>query len=161
MYNYALILCIEREISCLGVYKTLEAAQAAMLDDYNKYHLNDLEMDPEDFEVCDDTECSIDAMSAYSNCDDDKNVDWKIVNISGDQTAIEREYERQLNRSARLICPRCGGPMRDKLFHNARSRMAEIFVCPDCGMQEAIESIPGATKTPLEKWYINTQKQEE
>ena len=153
--NYALIICIEREISCLGVFETLDNAQAAMREDYNKYHLNDLEMDVEDFEDCDDTECSIDAMSAYSNCDDDKCVDWKIVNISGEQTAIEREYELQLARTARLICPRCGGPMRDKLFLNARSRRAEIFVCPDCGTQEALESLHGATKMPLDEWYIN------
>lgn len=37
------------------------------------------------------------------------------------------------------VCPRCGRKsMRDKLLHNALSRRADIYVCDNCGMVEAL-----------------------
>lgn len=51
------------------------------------------------------------------------------------------------------ICPRCGEySMERNLYHNATSRYAKIFVCPDCGMREAIMAFAGE-KNRFSEWY--------
>lgn len=49
-------------------------------------------------------------------------------------------------------CPRCGHmKMRPELVENALSRYADIYICPDCGMQEAMMSMSGRC-LPLNEW---------
>lgn len=50
-------------------------------------------------------------------------------------------------------CPRCGGNMDS---HNAVSRYADIYICSDCGTEEALLDLAGK---PLRasKWWVFTQ----
>lgn len=66
---------------------------------------------------------------------------------------IEKALERQ--RDGAFRCPRCGREtMKPKLHTNALSRRADVYICDECGMSEAIEDIPGNFKTPFEFWAI-------
>lgn len=52
-------------------------------------------------------------------------------------TILERMKEMQ--DAGGRICPRCGRwNMEIPIHHNALSRVADIYVCPDCGMDEAL-----------------------
>ncbi len=51
------------------------------------------------------------------------------------------------------LCPRCGGEMESPFSHNAFSRRADIYVCSECGMLEALEDA-GSPKKPLSDWVI-------
>lgn len=65
---------------------------------------------------------------------------------------IERMKEIQKARG--LICPRCGRMSMDKvLLHNALSRVADVYVCPDCGMDEALRDF-GRIPLPVEEWAL-------
>ena len=39
------------------------------------------------------------------------------------------------------------------LLHNALSRIADVYICPDCGMDEAIRDF-GRIPLPIEEWVI-------
>lgn len=65
---------------------------------------------------------------------------------------IERMQEIQ--KAGGLICPRCGRMSMDKvLLHNALSRVADVYVCPDCGMDEALRDF-GRIPLPVEEWVL-------
>ena len=50
------------------------------------------------------------------------------------------------------LCPRCGqATMKPKLFTNALSRQADIYVCDACGTREALEAWAGCL-TPVSEW---------
>lgn len=53
-----------------------------------------------------------------------------------------------------LPCPRCGkaSAMRLKLAENALSRRADVYVCPPCGMNEAIADF-SHTEDDISIWY--------
>ena len=52
------------------------------------------------------------------------------------------------------FCPRCGRmTVKDRLHTNALSRAATIYVCDDCGMDEAIRAFAGK-ELPLKDWAI-------
>ena len=52
------------------------------------------------------------------------------------------------------FCPRCGRmSVKDRLHTNALSRAATIYVCDDCGMDEAIRAFAGK-ELPLKDWAI-------
>lgn len=57
---------------------------------------------------------------------------------------------RQPEEDAR--CPRCGDIMFGRLHRNALSRRADIMICPDCGMKEALEDAGKREKLPLMQW---------
>lgn len=51
-------------------------------------------------------------------------------------------------------CFRCGRiSMRPDLSYNALSRHADIYICPECGMEEAMLDMTGKS-IPLEQWSI-------
>ena len=50
-------------------------------------------------------------------------------------------------------CMRCGQKMRYPLAQNALSRALDVYVCPDCGMDEAIRDATGEI-LPVSEWYI-------
>lgn len=65
---------------------------------------------------------------------------------------IEKIKETQ--QAGALICPRCGRMSMDKvLLHNALSRVADVYVCPDCGMDEALRDF-GRIPLPVEEWVL-------
>lgn len=86
----------------------------------------------------------------------------KIVRVVKMEKVKEEVVRKQLSHYGALqavepsdICPRCGQPTMDKrLSKNALSRNADIYICPQCGMEEALEALPGNSKKPLESWYI-------
>lgn len=54
-----------------------------------------------------------------------------------------------------LPCPRCG---QDKMSHkdparNALSRFADVYICDDCGTDEALRDFFGCS-IPLENWKM-------
>ena len=64
------------------------------------------------------------------------------------------ERMKELQKAGGLICPRCGRMSMDKvLLHNALSRVADVYVCPDCGMDEALRDF-GRIPLPVEEWVL-------
>ena len=50
-------------------------------------------------------------------------------------------------------CMRCGQKMRYPLAQNALSRALDVYVCPECGMDEAIRDATGEI-LPVSEWYV-------
>lgn len=64
------------------------------------------------------------------------------------------ERMKEIQKAGGLICPRCGRMSMDKvLLHNALSRVADVYVCPDCGMDEALRDF-GRIPLPVEEWVL-------
>lgn len=54
-------------------------------------------------------------------------------------------------------CPRCGRrTMSDRVTRNALSRYASIYICDECGTDEAIRAFAGQP-LPLSEWSIALQ----
>ena len=51
------------------------------------------------------------------------------------------------------ICIRCGGPLRPRLEGNARSRVMNVQICPECGIDEALRDARDDV-LPMSEWYI-------
>lgn len=67
-------------------------------------------------------------------------------------TVLEQMKEKQ--EAGWRVCPRCGrSNMISPLRHNALSRVADIYICPDCGMDEALRDF-GRIPLPIEEWAI-------
>lgn len=49
-------------------------------------------------------------------------------------------------------CPRCGGEMENDNGENALSRHWDVYICSDCGREEALADIIEEEK-PVEEWY--------
>ena len=40
------------------------------------------------------------------------------------------------------ICPRCGGPKGgDDVLYSSFSRVADVYICPKCGVEEAVHDM--------------------
>lgn len=61
---------------------------------------------------------------------------------------------QEAQQSGMLICPRCGKWMEKPISHNAVSRVADVYVCSVCGMDEAIRDF-GKIPLPIEEWVIS------
>ena len=55
-------------------------------------------------------------------------------------------HEYETGEQTRRICLRCGGGMDHRMLHNSLSRYAAIYICNDCGADEAGRDI---IKDPL------------
>ena len=56
------------------------------------------------------------------------------------------------------LCPRCGrDTMKENLITNALSRHADIYICDECGIEEAILDYMHAS-SPVEAWTALLQK---
>ena len=52
-------------------------------------------------------------------------------------------------------CPRCGrNTMKQVLVQNALSRYANVYICDDCGTDEAILDMKGTGPLPLNEWSM-------
>ncbi len=61
------------------------------------------------------------------------------------------------------ICPRCGkkaAHCTDPIF-GALSRRADIYVCSECGLEEANEDYYGFDKLPLSEWALFSDEYDE
>lgn len=52
---------------------------------------------------------------------------------------LENEWTKNKHTPGAMPCMRCGGPMRESLAENALSRAMNVYVCPACGMDEALQ----------------------
>ena len=65
---------------------------------------------------------------------------------------IERFAKEQ--RAGRFACPRCGmWKMADNVLRNALSRAADVYVCDDCGTDEAVRAM-AKIPLPLTEWAL-------
>lgn len=65
---------------------------------------------------------------------------------------LENEWAKNKHTPGAMPCMRCGGPMRESLAENALSRALNVYVCPACGMDEALQD--AARKVlPISEWY--------
>ena len=56
-------------------------------------------------------------------------------------------------RGMRFLCPRCGHErMNKKPVRNALSRYAHVYICDECGMDEALRDMAGMPPLPFEEW---------
>ena len=62
---------------------------------------------------------------------------------------LERLVEASESCSKDNLCPRCGKEMRAEKVENALSRYAGVYICSDCGFDEAMS---GAL--PFGKWKV-------
>lgn len=52
-----------------------------------------------------------------------------------------------------LPCPRCGHDRMDtKPVRNALSRRAKVYICDQCGTEEALLDMAGKEPLPLNQW---------
>lgn len=51
-----------------------------------------------------------------------------------------------------LPCPRCGRFSMQRI-NNPLSRYLDVYVCPDCGTDEAVRDFGKRTPLPLEEWF--------
>ena len=62
---------------------------------------------------------------------------------------------REQQAKERLPCPKCGlDNMADDVVKNALSRVADVMICDQCGMIEAIEAFEGRKQSLLSWWVI-------
>ena len=67
---------------------------------------------------------------------------------------LENEWAK--NKHTPGPCMRCGGPMRKSLAENALSRALNVYVCPACGMDEALRDAVRKV-LPISEWYAVKQ----
>jgi predicted RNA-binding Zn-ribbon protein involved in translation (DUF1610 family) len=64
------------------------------------------------------------------------------------------EQFSEIQREGHFPCPRCGHYRMDAdPIRNALSRRADVQVCDQCGVEEALEDLSGA-RMPLTMWNI-------
>lgn len=74
---------------------------------------------------------------------------------------------QEKGQAADLPCPRCGHDrMLPKPIQNALSRRAKVYICPECGMDEALRDMAGMEPLPLNQWgmvlgFDDNEKEEE
>ena len=62
------------------------------------------------------------------------------------------ENAKRPESSSSLFCLRCGAPMRNTVAENARSRFVDVYICSQCGIDEAMRDATGYV-LPLREWY--------
>lgn len=53
-----------------------------------------------------------------------------------------------------MTCPRCGKTMHGKATTNALSRYYNVYICSDCGTEEALMDFYSHKSKPIEDWYV-------
>ncbi len=70
--------------------------------------------------------------------------------------AIEGLKKKQLD-GEKMLCPRCGEDrMRTPVTYNCLSREADVYVCEECGIEEALYAAKGI-KLPFEYWISSAE----
>lgn len=69
--------------------------------------------------------------------------------------AAQQRLHMETDGKCTLPCPRCGKRrMHENVFTNALSRHADIYICPQCGMNEAIWDMQDMV-LPAKDWWCN------
>ena len=69
---------------------------------------------------------------------------------------MKREWAKAKHDPGAMPCMRCGGPMRESLAENALSRALNAYVCPACGIDEALRDAAGKA-LPVRGWHTMKQ----
>ena len=70
-------------------------------------------------------------------------IDSRLLDLNARQVAGEK-----------MLCPRCGrNVLKTPLTHNALSRHADLYVCDECGMTEAMLDMM-RNPLPQEQWAV-------
>ena len=70
-------------------------------------------------------------------------IDSRLLDLKAQQDAGEK-----------MPCPRCGrNTIKAPLAHNALSRYADLYICDECGMTEAMLDMM-RNPLPLEQWAV-------
>lgn len=68
--------------------------------------------------------------------------------------ALQETLREKLGAEADRICPRCGNmSMRSHMAENALSRRIDVYICAQCGTEEAIADYIKESDTTA-GWYI-------
>lgn len=59
-------------------------------------------------------------------------------------------WREKQNKGSKLPCPRCGREMKDDMIANSLSRHRDIYICNDCGTEEAMNDFYKSSKSLLE-----------
>lgn len=65
-----------------------------------------------------------------------------------------RESQAIGNGMYGVICPRCGRMLARPLARNALSRRVNLYICSDCGTEEAMLDMARKDPLPLDKWVL-------
>ena len=86
----------------------------------------------------------------------------RVATKSQTQDALQKKREKKLFdyrlrqlAGEHLPCPRCGNDAMDTetVMHNAYSRHVDIYVCNQCGLEEALIDFVGA-KPDINDWSL-------
>ena len=78
----------------------------------------------------------------------------KVKTIEEAKTLIESLMPMQ-ERGERVPCPRCGyNRMNENPVRNALSRRARVYICDECGMDEALRDMTRMEPLPLNEWSM-------
>lgn len=67
---------------------------------------------------------------------------------------VIKEYKKRQLDDIHMLCPRCGeDKMRTPVHYNCLSRQTDIYVCEECGVEEAIYAMKGV-ELPIEYWDL-------
>lgn len=76
----------------------------------------------------------------------------KVASASAAKAAIDAFAEKQTDGVH--FCPRCGRfTVKERLSSNALSRCAQVYICDDCGLDEAIRAMK-RDELLLEDWAV-------
>lgn len=67
---------------------------------------------------------------------------------------IERLVEANEGMKVSHICPRCGKVMCEDNALNSVSRYADVYICSDCGTDEAMRGAFGGGSLAFSEWQI-------
>ena len=76
----------------------------------------------------------------------------KVASASAAKAAIDAFASKQTDGAH--FCPRCGRfTVKEQLSSNALNRCAQVYICDDCGLDEAIRAMKG-DELLLEDWAV-------
>jgi len=84
-------------------------------------------------------------------------VETKKMTIEEARELIESLKAMQENPEGGYVfpCPRCGHHRMEKAsVRNALSRRADVYICSECGTDEAMRDMTGQDPMPLDQWAI-------
>ena len=90
--------------------------------------------------------------------------DIRMIN-ENDAQSIVKEFADAQRSGYIAMCPRCGRPVMERHYNSTTfgclSRQADVYICSDCGEEEAIEAYFHLNMLPLQKWVLfdNTENE--
>lgn len=73
--------------------------------------------------------------------------------MSIDAKKLVESLKKLQEQGEKFPCPRCGhGRMDVNPIRNSLSRYADVYICNECGTDEAMMDFAGIDPLPLEEW---------